>query len=68
MRSIKLSMVCTHQRTYFNVCMALDNVDQKEELLIEPGAGLLANNRTNSRFSHRKSSMLSLGDFRDSPV
>jgi len=48
--------------------MALDNVDQKEELLIEPGAGLLANNRTNSRFSHRKSSMLSLGDFRDSPV
>lgn len=58
MRSIKLSMLCTHKRTYFNVCVAPDNVDQREEVLIEPGAGLLANNHTNSRFSHRKSSRI----------
>ena len=56
MRGIKLSMLCTHKRTYFNVCVALDNVDQREEVLIEAAACLLATNNTNSRFSHRKSS------------
>lgn len=56
MRGIKLSMLCTHKRAYFNVCVALDNVDKREEVLIEPAAGLLPTNNTNSRFSHRKSS------------
>lgn len=56
MRGIKLSRLCTHSRAYFNVCVALDNVDKREGVLIEAGAGLNAANNINSRFSHRKSS------------
>lgn len=29
-RGINLSRLCTHTKTYFNVCTAPDNVDKKE--------------------------------------
>lgn len=42
----------------FHVCVALDNVDKGEGVLIEAAASLNAANNINSRFSHRKSSRM----------